>query len=221
VGQLPHAHDGRLFVRSSGRNVDHEAFDEAVLGPRAHPDRGAFDTAFEALTQVARLPPWNAAIEAPVDDPGRSASPRPTRSTHHRPDPTTQQPRRTTMAKLSKHTADKVIDVPQAEDRSSDLDEYTVSFVTIKETHDLAPALAALPGGRCSCPHWGYVISGRIVVTYADHDETIGAGEAFYMPPGHTPMSDAGTEFVMFSPVEDLRATNEAIMAAMAPTASD
>jgi mannose-6-phosphate isomerase-like protein (cupin superfamily) len=122
------------------------------------------------------------------------------------------------MAKLSKDTAEKIMEVPQAEDRSSDIEGYTVNFVTIKETHDLAPALASLPGGHCSCPHWGYLFQGRMVVTYGDRKEVIEAGEAFYMPPGHTPQADAGTEFVVFSPADELEATNRAVMAAMAPS---
>jgi mannose-6-phosphate isomerase-like protein (cupin superfamily) len=119
------------------------------------------------------------------------------------------------MAKASKDTTDKVVDLPVAEDRSSDLEGYTVNFVTIRETHDLAPMLASLPGGKCSCPHWGYVFSGRVTITYEDGVEVVEAGEAFYMPPGHTPAAEAGSEFVMFSPTEELAATEAAIMAGM------
>jgi hypothetical protein len=38
------------------------------------------------------------------------------------------------------------------------------------------------------------------------------AGDAFYAPPGHAPKADAGSEFVQFSPAEELRATEAAIM---------
>jgi mannose-6-phosphate isomerase-like protein (cupin superfamily) len=120
-----------------------------------------------------------------------------------------------TVPTVSKTTTDKVIEFPVAEDRSSDLDGYTVNFVDIKETHSLAPMLATLPGGHCSCPHWGYVFKGRMVVHYGDHDDVIEPGHAFYMPPGHVPEADAGTEFVMFSPTDELRATEEAIQRGM------
>lgn len=119
------------------------------------------------------------------------------------------------MSKVSKDSTDNVVEFPIAEDRSSDLDGYTVNFVTIKETHSMAPMLASLPGGHCSCPHWGYVFTGRIVVHYADRDEIIEGGDAYYLAPGHVPEIDAGTEFVMFSPAEELKATDAAIMAAM------
>jgi hypothetical protein len=120
------------------------------------------------------------------------------------------------MSKVSKHSTEKVVDFPIAEDRSSDLDGYTVNFVRIKETHSMAPMLAGLPGGKCACPHWGYVFSGRIVVHYDEHDEVIESGDAYYLAPGHVPEIDAGTEFLMFSPADELKATDAAIMAAMA-----
>ena len=119
------------------------------------------------------------------------------------------------MPKVSKDTTDKVVDFGVAEDRSSDLDGYTVNFVTIKQTHDLAPMLAALPGGTCSCPHWGYVFKGRVVVRYGDREEVFEAGDAFYMPPGHAPAADAGTELLQFSPAEDLAVVEDAIAAHM------
>jgi quercetin dioxygenase-like cupin family protein len=54
-----------------------------------------------------------------------------------------------------------------------------------------------------------------MTVHYGDRDEVIEAGEAFVMPPGHVPEADAGTSFVMFSPADQLAATEAAIMAGM------
>ena len=98
----------------------------------------------------------------------------------------TVAPRRggTHMPKVSKDTTEKVVDFPVAEDRSSDLDDYTVNFVTIRETHSMAPMLASLPDGHCACPHWGYVFAGRMVVHYADHDETIAGRGRLLLVPG-------------------------------------
>ncbi len=114
----------------------------------------------------------------------------------------------------SKDTASKVNDFGIAEDRTEEVDGYTVNFVTIRHDADLdlAPRLEGLPDDRCQCPHWGYVFKGKMTVRYADHDEVIGPGEAFYTPPGHTPAADAGTEFVQFSPTDEL-AISEAVMA--------
>ncbi len=119
------------------------------------------------------------------------------------------------MPKVSKTTVSSVKDFGIAEDRAEDLEGYTVNFTTIREAHDLAPMLASLPGGQCNCPHWGYLLQGRLVVTYADREEVIEPGDAFYLPPGHTPAADAGTEFVLFSPAEELAATDAAIEAAL------
>jgi hypothetical protein len=38
------------------------------------------------------------------------------------------------------------------------------------------------------------------------------------MPPGHVPEADAGTEFVLFNPTDELRATEEAIAKGMEAT---
>ena len=116
------------------------------------------------------------------------------------------------MAKASRDSASQVRDFGVAEDRSEDLGGYTVNFVSIRTDHDLGSMLAGLPGGHCSCPHWGYVIKGTLTVRYGDREETIGAGEAFYMSPGHVPAATAGSEFVHFSPTDQLK-TFEAAMA--------
>ena len=119
------------------------------------------------------------------------------------------------MAKVSRTTAERVQDYGPAEDRTTTADGYTMGFTTIREDSDLAPAFANLPGGHCSCPHWGYVVTGRLVFTFGDRTEAYEAGDAFYTPPGHTPAADAGSEFVMFSPADLLEATEAAIAKAM------
>jgi len=119
------------------------------------------------------------------------------------------------MAKTSAATANKVADYGVAIDRSSELDGYTVSFVSITQSHDLAPMLASLPTGRCTCPHWGYVVKGRVIVRYDDHVDVLEAGDAFYMPPGHAPEAEEGTELIQFSPTDQLAEVEAAIAKAM------
>jgi hypothetical protein len=119
------------------------------------------------------------------------------------------------MAKVSSASADKVADYGVAIDRSSELESYTVNFVSITQSHDLGPMLASLPGGNCPCPHWGYVLKGRLIVRYPDREEIIEAGDAFYMPPGHAPEAEEGTELIQFSPTEQLAETEAAIAKAM------
>lgn len=45
-----------------------------------------------------------------------------------------------------------------------------------------------------------------MTVRYSDHEEIVQAGEAFYMPPGHVPAATAGTEFLQFSPTDQIQA---------------
>src|SRR5947209_3951025 len=108
------------------------------------------------------------------------------------------------MPKVSKDTTAKTADFGVAEDRSSDLEGYTVNFVSIRETHDLAPMLKSLAGRHCSCAHLGFLFKGPMVVRYGDHEEVFEAGDAFYMTPGHAPEAEAGSEFVQFSPADQL-----------------
>jgi quercetin dioxygenase-like cupin family protein len=55
-------------------------------------------------------------------------------------------------------------------------------------------------------PHWGYVIEGLFTVHFSDgHEETIGAGQLFYMQPHHDRLTtDAGVLLAEFSPADEL-----------------
>lgn len=81
----------------------------------------------------------------------------------------------------------------------------------------MAPILANLPTRSCQCPHRGVLRKGRATVRYDDgRSDVIEPGDAYSMTPGHVPMFAAGTELVMFSPVAEMKATNEAAEAFMA-----
>jgi hypothetical protein len=115
------------------------------------------------------------------------------------------------MSKVSRESAPEFVDYGPAEDRTAHFHGYTVNFASIKEDADLAPLLKGLPGDSCQCPHWGYVTAGRLTVRYADHEEIIEPGDAFYMPPGHVPAAQAGSEFVIFSPKAELEVSEAAM----------
>ncbi len=122
------------------------------------------------------------------------------------------------MPKVSRETASKVEQHGPAEDRTDELDDYSVSFVSISQDIDLAPMLKGLPDDRCQCPHWGYVFKGRLTWRFADHEEIFEAGDAYYVPPGHAPKAEAGSEFVQFSPTNELRAVEAEMMKNMTAT---
>jgi mannose-6-phosphate isomerase-like protein (cupin superfamily) len=116
------------------------------------------------------------------------------------------------MPKVSKESATRGGDYGPVVDRHDEVEGYRIGFATFKEDIDGTPLLKGLPDDRCQCPHWGYVISGSLTFRFPDHDEVFEAGDAFYTPPGHIPVShQPGAEIVMFSPAEELNAT-EAVM---------
>jgi mannose-6-phosphate isomerase-like protein (cupin superfamily) len=108
------------------------------------------------------------------------------------------------MLKVSRQSAEHIEDHGPVEDRHQDGDGYTINFITFKMDIDGTPLLKGLPGDNCSCPHWGYVISGRMTYVTDEGEHVVETGDAFYLPPGHIPKVTAGTEFVQFSPTEQL-----------------
>ena len=111
------------------------------------------------------------------------------------------------MPKASKETASHVEDMVVMEGRYEELGGYTVGFETFREDADATPLFEGLPDDRCQSPHWGYIVNGRITFRYADHDEVYETGDAYYAPPGHIPVIDAGTEVVEFSPTGEYQQT--------------
>jgi cupin domain len=89
---------------------------------------------------------------------------------------------------------------------------YTVGFEAYSADADLAPVFRGLPEDRCQCEHWGYVLKGKLAFRYEDREETFNAGDAYYAPPGHTPILYAGTEVVEFSPTDELAHTMEVVV---------
>jgi hypothetical protein len=94
---------------------------------------------------------------------------------------------------------------------------YSVGFETYTADADPAPLFKGLPDDRCQCPHWGYVVRGKVTFTFDDgHDETYETGDAYYAPPGHLPRLYAGSEIVEFHPTHELAKTIEVIERNMA-----
>jgi len=117
------------------------------------------------------------------------------------------------MPKVSKQSATKGGDHGPVIDREDQLDGYTVNFVEFRQDIDATPLLKGLPDDRCQCPHWGYVVKGKMTMRFPDHEEVYQAGEAYYAPPGHRPVRhEPGTEIVQFSPTDDLQKTQQTMM---------
>lgn len=88
---------------------------------------------------------------------------------------------------------------------------YTVGFETFTEDVDMTPRLKGLPNDSCQAPHWGYVVTGKLTYRIGEHETEIESGEAFYVPAGHTLLTDAGTEVVFFSPTREWHQTADRI----------
>jgi hypothetical protein len=124
------------------------------------------------------------------------------------------------MPKVSPETASQVQDLGVMVGRYEQLDGYMVGFETFREHADATPLFKGLPDDRCQSPHWGYVKAGRVRFKYADHDEVYEGGDAYYAPPGHVPVIEAGTEIVEFSPVAEYAETMEVVAPNMSALAA-
>jgi hypothetical protein len=88
--------------------------------------------------------------------------------------------------------------------RTQRIGDMSVAWVRLPAGADLRPALAGLPGDLCSCPHWGYMITGRLAMHGKDGVTTYEGGQAFYWAAGHAPEALTDCEYVDFSPSEEL-----------------
>jgi hypothetical protein len=79
----------------------------------------------------------------------------------------------------------------------------TTAFVRVPKGADFRPALAGLPDDLCQCPHWGYLLKGRVKMHTRHGDEVYEAGQAFYWAPGHAPEALEDSEYVDFSPTDE------------------
>jgi hypothetical protein len=112
------------------------------------------------------------------------------------------------MPKISKDDARTKVSWDGVAIATADLEGgYAVCFEEHTADADLAPLFRGLPDDRAQLPRWGYVIEGRIGFRFADHEETYATGDAYYVPPGHTPVHYAGAEIVEFSPADTLSET--------------
>jgi len=89
--------------------------------------------------------------------------------------------------------------------RAAEAGEMTVGFFRLKQGTDLGPALVGLPDDCCPCPHWGYMLEGKLLMRTPSGDHTYEAGQAFYWSPGHAPEALEDCAYVDFSPTAQLQ----------------
>ena len=112
------------------------------------------------------------------------------------------------MPNVSKETASEQIAFEGIDVRLENFEGgYTVCFESHTADADLAELFRGLTDDRAQLPRWGYVITGKTGFRFPDREEIYEAGDAYYVPPGHTPFHYAGAEVVEFSPTDILSET--------------
>ena len=109
---------------------------------------------------------------------------------------------------VAKEEVDVRMSIPGAVIRQrkdfGDVSGYTKisgEYFTLSTGVDTTPLFKGLDGDMCQCPHWGFVLKGRITTTDASgREETVRASDLFYWPPGHNVRVDEDAEIIMFSP---------------------
>lgn len=110
--------------------------------------------------------------------------------------------------RLAKEDIPTKIDVPGAVARQvgdfGDASKYgplAAEYFSLGAGTDIAPLLEGLDDDACQSPHWGYVIDGRLVVTYTDGTtDTCTTSDVFYWPAGHSVRVLEDAEVILFSP---------------------
>ena len=109
---------------------------------------------------------------------------------------------------LAKTSIPTKIDLPGAVARqvsdfgdTTGYDQLGGEYFSLGAGTDIAPLLQGLEGDLCQAPHWGYMISGQLVVTYTGgSEETCSGGDIFFWPPGHSVRVTEDAEVILFSP---------------------
>ena len=109
----------------------------------------------------------------------------------------------------SKHDLPTAFDAEGVHNKQVERGDMNVELERFPAGLDTAPVFKGLPDDRCQCPHWGYVLKGRIRIRYADHDELLNAGDVYYLAPGHLPLFEEDSEVVEFSPKGEYQKTME------------
>jgi len=101
--------------------------------------------------------------------------------------------------------------VPEGKVWQAEWGDTTVEIGKFEKRMDQSAFFAGLPGDQCQCPHWGYVIKGTLRYRFKDREEVFGPGDIYHVQSGHTPVMEAGVEYVEFSPTRELAKTMEVV----------
>jgi len=122
--------------------------------------------------------------------------------------------------RIAKNDIPVRIDVPGAIARqvkdfgdATDYGKIGGEYFSLGAGTDISELLKGLEGDLCQSPHWGYIIEGKLTVSFADgNQETPETSDLFYWPPGHTVRAEKDTEMILFSPQHEHSAVIEHIL---------
>jgi hypothetical protein len=126
--------------------------------------------------------------------------------------------------RITKNDIPTKIDVPGAVARqalnfgnASDCGSISAEYFSLGAGTDIAPLLAGLHDDACQAPHWGFMTSGEVVVTYTDGaQETCVKDDLFYWPPGHSVRVVRDADVILFSPQVEHGKVMDHMLATMA-----
>jgi hypothetical protein len=109
---------------------------------------------------------------------------------------------------ITKNDIPTKIDVPGVVARqalnfgdASDYGSLSAEYFSLGAGADTAPLTKGLDNDACHAPHWGFIMSGEVVIAYTDDpQETCVGGDLFYWPPGHSVRVVKDAEVILFSP---------------------
>jgi hypothetical protein len=110
--------------------------------------------------------------------------------------------------RIAKEDIDVKMEIPGAVIRqrtefgdATGLGKISGEYFSLSAGVDTTELFQGLDGDLCQCPHWGFVLCGRLTTTDASGtQETVKANDLFYWPPGHNVKVNEDAEIVMFSP---------------------
>ena len=116
------------------------------------------------------------------------------------------------------------IDVPGAVARQladfGDVGRYgslAAEWFSLGAGTDIAPLLVGLEDDACHAPHWGFMISGEVVISYTDgSEETCVGQDLFHWPAGHSVRVVSDAEVILFSPQTEHIEVMDHMLSAMA-----
>lgn len=110
--------------------------------------------------------------------------------------------------RIAKENVDVKMQIPGATLRqrtdfgdATGLGTISGEYFSLSAGVDTTELFQGLEGDRCQCPHWGFLLRGRVTTTDANGvQETVDANDLFYWPPGHNVRVEADAELILFSP---------------------